>query len=417
MDLYIESTASGEAVDLVATGRIDAETAADLAAAVAEELRRGRHEIRLDLHAVTFLSSAGIRGLFETQRAARTAGATCFVSRASDPVRRVLDLTRLTPLLMGNVAAETRAAAGGGEAPSEEVSFRSVRLGPLARPSAAVLGRLVGSDCLASVGRPTGVRTHVARDGFALGLGALAAGEPSADRAGELVAACGAVFHRPPHSHASIDYTLPAGDLTAEIDMAFGLVWRGIPSGRAGFEPVDDAASVSLDELSLALLDVSGAAAIAFVVIADVAGLVGAELIRPLTDASPADSPRCSTRAVAARWISFSREPVYPRHTALLVGVACRDAGNPSFASFLRPIGTQNVRGHVHTAVFPGRPLGRAATDLTETVADLTGSTPDAVLHLLADPQPVLGSGRSELVRGTAWFAPLEITASPESRP
>jgi len=31
------------------------------------------------------------------------------------------------------------------------------------------------------------------------------------------------------------------------------------------------------------------------------------------------------------------------------------------------------------------------------------------VIHLLYDTQPVLGSGQSELVRGTCWFAPLQV--------
>jgi anti-anti-sigma factor len=411
MDLRIETVESGATVDLVATGRIDAETAADLAAAVAEELRRGRHDIRLDLQGVAFLSSAGIRGLFEAQRAARTAGATCFVSRASDPVRRVLDLTRLTPLLMGEAGSAGR-SPGAAATATEEVCLRSLRLAPLTRPTASVTGGLLGSADLVFDGRRVGLRTRIERDGFALGLAALAAGEPGADRAGELVAACGAVFHRPPHPHATTDFTIPTGDLTAEIDVVLGLTWRGIPSGRAGFEPADDASTVPLGELALGLLDVSAAPAIALVVIADVAGLVGAELIRPLTDASPADSPRSGTRDIAARWISFSREPVYPRHTALLVGVACRGDAPPALAAFVRPLGAEGVSGHVHAAVFPGRPLGRTASDLDVVVTDLAGSSPDSVLHLLIDPQPALGSGRPELIRGTAWFAPLDLSSA-----
>jgi hypothetical protein len=30
-------------------------------------------------------------------------------------------------------------------------------------------------------------------------------------------------------------------------------------------------------------------------------------------------------------------------------------------------------------------------------------------MHLLPDRQPVLGSGQSELVRGSCWFAPLAV--------
>jgi hypothetical protein len=59
--------------------------------------------------------------------------------------------------------------------------------------------------------------------------------------------------------------------------------------------------------------------------------------------------------------------------------------------------------------VFPHRPLKRTAADLAAVVADLAASEPVAVVHLMADDRPVLGSGLSELVRGRCWFAPLAL--------
>jgi len=32
-------------------------------------------------------------------------------------------------------------------------------------------------------------------------------------------------------------------------------------------------------------------------------------------------------------------------------------------------------------------------------------------MHLIADPRPVLGSGRSEFLRGSVWYAPLTVAA------
>jgi anti-anti-sigma factor len=86
-------------VELAVKGRIDAETGVELEHAVAEELRRGYHAIRLDCTDVSFLSSAGIRVLFNVHRAAKTAGAWCLIGAASEPVARVLELTRLAPML------------------------------------------------------------------------------------------------------------------------------------------------------------------------------------------------------------------------------------------------------------------------------------------------------------------------------
>ena len=105
MDISIERRENapemaGEAtIELALKGRIDAETGVELEHAVAEELRRGHHAIRLDCTAVSFLSSAGIRVLFNVHRAAKTAGARCLIGAASEPVARVLELTRLAPIL------------------------------------------------------------------------------------------------------------------------------------------------------------------------------------------------------------------------------------------------------------------------------------------------------------------------------
>jgi hypothetical protein len=71
------------------------------------------------------------------------------------------------------------------------------------------------------------------------------------------------------------------------------------------------------------------------------------------------------------------------------------------------------VQGHAHAVVFPLRPLKRGAGNLAATVDDLAASEPVAVMHLLGDPQPVLGSGQSELVRGSCWFAPLTLAGGP----
>jgi hypothetical protein len=67
------------------------------------------------------------------------------------------------------------------------------------------------------------------------------------------------------------------------------------------------------------------------------------------------------------------------------------------------------VHGHLHAVVFPPRPLARGAGDLSATVEDLAASAPLALMHLLRDPEPVLGSGRSTMERGRCWFAPLVV--------
>ena len=412
MDLSIERVEHDGVVVLVCTGRLDAETGDELAGAVADELRRGYHAIRLDLDATTFLSSAGIRGLFETQRSAKAAGASCFIRRASPVVKRVLDLTRLTPILMEGQSPQPAKAAPGPAAPvAADVTCGTVKLLGVERPAGAgVRGEILGRPNDAVAGRAAqGVARPLSRHSCGLGLASLADGQAAAARAGEMAAIAGAVFHRPPQPHAAIDYIVPTGDLLAEVNVLSGLIWEGIPTGRAGFEPAGDEPFVRLDELIEAVLAQTDATTIAIVVAGEVHGLVGAELIRPLAEAREGNTPVAGSRDVTATWLSFSREPVYARHTAVIAGVVTRGSGSGLLADFVRPVPGRGFSSHCHAVVFPYRPLRRGGLDLAATVADLAASTPLAVLHLVADPHPVLGSGRSELARGGVWFAPLDL--------
>lgn len=417
MDLSIERVEHDGVVVLVCTGRLDAETGDELAGAVADELRRGYHAIRLDLAATTFLSSAGIRGLFETQRSAKAAGASCFIRRASPVVKRVLDLTRLTPILMEGQAPQSTQAAPIQASPVQaaptatDVTHGTVKLLGVERPTrAAVRGEILGLPNDAVAGRAAeGVVRSLSRQGCGLGLASIADGQAAAARAGEMAAIAGAVFHRPPQPHAAIDYIVPTGDLLADVNVLAGLTWEGIPTGRAGFEPAGDEPFVRLDDLIEAVLAETHATTIALVVAGEVRGLVGAELIRPLGEARGGDTPVAGSRDVAATWLSFSREPVYARHTAVIAGVVTRGSGAGLVADFVRPVPDRDFSSHCHAVVFPYRPLRRGGLDLPATVADLAASTPLAVLHLMADPHPVLGSGRSELARGGVWFAPLDL--------
>lgn len=398
MDIVIDRLPRADGVELSVRGRLDAECAGELRLAVAAETRRGVHAITLDLDGVSFLSSAGIRVLFETQREARQAGGDCRITTASPPVRKVLELTRLDRILMQPADAAT--AAPPTAAARRDLEAAGVRLVGFEHPPAGTLpGRRHGdAAALRAAGRPGG-RVRLPPHAFAIGIAAVGEDGPADRTAGEMLAAAGAVFHRPPRPFAAIDYLIGSGDLVAEADLVTGLSWEGFPGGRAGFEPVGDAAAVAIDDLAAALLGACGPGPLAVVVAGEVHGLVAAELIRPLAEATPTDHPLAGTSETAATWLCFSREPVHAGRTAVVVGVIGRDEGEP--------LGPSGARGHLHAAVFPHRPLKRAAADLAAVVADLAASEPLAVVHLMADERPVLGAGRSGLVRGACWFAPL----------
>jgi len=408
MEIRIERMTREDGVELAVVGRLDAESAGELRQAVAAEVRRGEHRISLDLSGVTFLSSAGIRVLFETQRDARAVGGDCVVRLASGPVQKVLELTRLDAILL-RPATGTGGGAVVRSAPARDIDAPGVRLlGFVPAPAGPVSARLLGSATALAGAAPRVERVAIRPHGFALGIAAVADDSTPATAAGELLAACGAVFHRPPRAFAAVDYLIGSGGFVPEVDMVTGLAWQGLPGGRAGFEAVDDSPAVVVADLAAGLLEQTAADALAVVFAGEVHGLVAAELIRPLAEASSADHPLVGSSGGAARWICFSREPVHAGRTAIVVGVVTRSGSGP-LAPFVAPLGRGDVAGHLHAVVFPHRPLKRTADDLAAVVADLAASEPVAVVHLMADERPVLGCGVSELVRGRCWFAPLVL--------
>lgn len=416
MEIRSDRLPQHEGVELVVSGRLDAESGGELRQAVAAEVRRGEHLISLDLTGVTFLSSAGIRVLFETQREARAAGGECLVRTASGPVLRVLELTRLDTILMRSAAGAARDASVA-PATGRDIDAHGVRLvGFEPASGGTVPGRLLGSPAVLSGApwrpRRVAVKPHV----FAIGIAAVADDASPAAAAGETLAACGTVFHRPPRDFATVDYLIGSGALVPEIDLATGLAWEGLPAGRTGFEPSGDAPAVTVGDLAVALLDQAATDTLAVVFAGEVHGLVGAELIRPLAEATPDDHPLVGASESTARWLCFSREPVMHGRTALVAGVVCRSRDGArarvggELGEFVAPLGRGEVCGHLHAVVFPHRPLRRAAADLAAVVTDLSASEPLAVMHLLADDRPALGSGTSELARGRCWFAPLTLS-------
>ncbi|MFM8890896.1 MAG: STAS domain-containing protein [Planctomycetia bacterium] len=413
MDISIEERAvagGSERIDLVLRGRIDIETSTELETAVDGLLHRGVTTIRLDLAAVGFLSSAGIRSLFNVTRAAKGAGGSCLVSVASDPVLRVLTLTKLAPLLMEQATAAPAAVAPTAAAPRRETVGRVELVDATDGAASSVAGRLLGTLAWTSGGETGDTGSHdVPRHAFGLGIGSLADEGPAPACGGELLAACGSVFLRPPRPFAAPDSLVASGNLVPAVRMVSGLLWEGVPGGRTHFEPAADADAITLPELLGPLFDRLGVDSLAVVIVAEVHGRVGAELIRPVGEDTAADNPAAARADVVSRWLSFSREPVHAGRTALVVGVVARPGGLPD--AFVRPLdgGAGRMLGHFHAAVFPARPPRRGATDVAAVVDDLAGSAPPGVMHLLADPEPVLGSGQSEFVRGTCWYAPLHL--------
>ena len=80
------------------SGRVDSATAPNLEQALQNLLDAGRSHLTLDLEAVEYMSSAGLRVLVAMQKAAKKSGGRLALACQSLRVKEVLDLAGLTPV-------------------------------------------------------------------------------------------------------------------------------------------------------------------------------------------------------------------------------------------------------------------------------------------------------------------------------
>lgn len=83
-------------VFVVPQGELDALTAADTRRALGEALATGARHVVLDLRAVTFIDSTGIRLMVETEEGSRRDGHRFAIIDGGPPVQRLLEITGLS---------------------------------------------------------------------------------------------------------------------------------------------------------------------------------------------------------------------------------------------------------------------------------------------------------------------------------
>ena len=94
----VEQVVESDRVAVKVTGDIDLATADKVGEALTEALSKGS-SVWVDLSAVTFLDSTGIRALVQAHRRASVQGASLYVHGAQQWVAKVLEVTGVGPLL------------------------------------------------------------------------------------------------------------------------------------------------------------------------------------------------------------------------------------------------------------------------------------------------------------------------------
>jgi anti-anti-sigma factor len=402
--MEISRQSSGDLVILRLAGRLDANWCNHVETALSTAVREGEHRLHLDMNAVSYISSAGIRVLLSCYKQLRAINGLFGVIRPSDAVRSVLELSGLQMLIASEMAASTTADDSGKKLASPSAAYELFTLG-----SGGMKIDLVGDPALLArgIGSTQPATRRFDANTVALGIGAL--GEnfaESSTRCGELLAVAGVAAFQPADGSSQPDFMLSEGALVPEGHLVLGLSAQGTFTSLLRFEANDEDRRIGITELMQTALESSGASAAVVVAITETAGLVGATLRQSPTSNATQNDERFGFPQIRD-WLSFTSERAFRDSTSLVVGVVAKPGSKCD--ALLRPLakGT-DLLGHLHAAVFPYRPLRKGRIELKPTVAGLfDGQSLQDVLHLISDPRGFSGAGESELYRGAVWIAPV----------
>jgi anti-anti-sigma factor len=412
--MEMTTTHEGDRTTVRLQGRLDARNADALGLELDECVRNGSHAVRLNLHEVTYISSAGIRILIKYGRMLREQKGRLEVWEPSEAVVTILEMTGTLDLFTPETPADKAAAPAREDARRQfgNLTCQIVDENPAASMNAALLGNpeQVAGDSPGRPGQSTPLKLGP-RD-VAIGIGAFGhQGDDAARHAGEFLAAGGVALALPPDSGGQPDFMVSEQRLTPELMVAHALHLTGDFAVQARFAGSGiSSEAISLRELATAALELADAPQAVLVMLADTAGLVGASLLR-----SPiAESPDgCFDFPAARRWFNLTPERVHARHLALAVGVVARRP-SAALAPYVRPLSASDasLHSHIHAAALTYRTLPAGQLDLDAVLHELLQTqSPVDLLHLVNDDRAISGAGDSLFQRGALWVAPLaEIT-------
>jgi anti-anti-sigma factor len=392
-------------MELTITGRLDGYWADHLDAGLTETVREGHHRLRLNLSGVTFISSAGIAVLVKFYKRLAAIKGGLVINSTSKPVRAVLDITRLSSMLIEETPSEPPETFLGRIVVRNGLVLQVFDLAADAR----LVCRTYGADGpLSTAGRQCAT-LPCPESRFAVGIGAFGSTDAECTgRFGEFMAVAGATGYLPGDGTDVPDYLVASEAEAPEVRTVRAIACDGSFAHQFRFDVQPPGSVVRLSELAAASVQIGGDP-IGLVMVAEAAGLVGASLRQAAAVAGTGEF--FAFPAVRAR-LTFTAERAFARTLTLVAGVAQR-RGGPLAAHHVRPLDAAGeFEGHFHAAAFPFHPFKKGRIELKDTVRPLFESGGLlGLLHLLHDDREIAGVGESEFTRGACWVAPLDIGA------
>lgn len=392
---------------VVAKGRIDALSSSYFQKALDELILAGERALLLDLSAVNYVSSAGLRVFVTAQKGLKKVGGEVILMGLSESVLEIFKMSGLTDVF--RIVSDRDEA---GMEPGED----SVSGGPSVLEAEGALieyleNKEAGEGSLFLMGTPdklegsTYGKDDVVEVGTAVmecgcGLGTLGdIYDEYKDLFGESMIVNGSFFFYPAVKHPSVDFLLDARqDPSITYKFFHGFGFKGPRRYVLSFQG-KEGLPVELTSLVKALFALSRADALGLTIIAESRGLWGMHLKKvPLLEQKPADGRTIFDKEHFPDWIDFPLEPSHSNHILVGTGIAVRDRSLLSPES--RSIVSEGSNSHIHGAIFEKAPISTSVAgfdnELTRLFSELEAYK---VQHIL---------GRSRFSRGMAAIVELE---------
>ncbi|MBP7507482.1 MAG: STAS domain-containing protein [Prolixibacteraceae bacterium] len=405
-NLEIRQETRTDEILLFCSGRLDANSAGHLNDFIDRLIQEGHYNISLDMSAIEYLSSAGIRSLVTQYRNLNSINGYFIVSAMSKNVKQVLDMVGMSAMLSKAKRHDTN--------PIENKLIRELHFNGLKFNVKTVDEN---NNCIAELyGNPELIKTseytesemrvvHSENKHFSFGLGAIGDSFSECNNHfGEYMMLGRDVIYLPSDGSKKPDYMTSKGQLIATISELYGLHFDGNFSHVIRFDPENSKSAFGISLIIDGLSEILNINQFAFVMIAESAGLIGISL-----NSSPVNREKIFTYPEIKETINFTTEPAHVKMLTISTGIVSKN-NNELVKKFLRPLKSgSDTYSHIHSAVFQYIPMKKSEIDLYETTNYLIENIElKDVLHLANDDREIVGLGESQFSQGTLWIVPLK---------
>ena len=394
---------------ILLNGRLDATASPVVSDALDDAIRAGQHRIFLDCQAVDYISSVGIRTLLQYYKQLKAVDGTLIISNPSTLLHNTLVAAGLADLFF-DVKSVNEAILSAVINQRETQIFGNLVYTVHSTSNIPVTIHGIGDPNKAG-SIPEDLRTvHLPRQTHAIGLGYISQGGTLGEGdIGEVLATDGIAIAWHTGQHTLPDHVVIMGDLVPNVTFHSGIVVNGEYENAASLDVCsEDVGSVPLTTVVDNLLSLLHDSSVAFTLVAEVNGVIGAAMRTPLSgiEGNPFSFPAVQDN------VYFTTERTVYRQVAMITGVATRDEQSP-LSNYLRPMGSNGLLVHIHAAVFPYSPIPKGHNSIYEVSGNiLANHSAAAVLHCLDDDRAFDGIGETEVVRGAVWFSRIDMAAS-----